>query len=181
MPLGVNLGKNKSSTDAAADYVAGVRTLGPLADYLVVNVSSPNTPGLRDLQGKAELRDLLSKVGAPPPPQPAQITAPALDASHLLAASALLQPVDLPEHREEWDWLSHVAGRTTKMSLSAAAVGCTRALYPSKGLRSSGALPSTCSCKRTASRHTPSGIAGVLPAVCSRPCVKGAFPVFGAV
>ncbi|XP_041256689.1 dihydroorotate dehydrogenase (quinone), mitochondrial isoform X3 [Onychostruthus taczanowskii] len=62
MPLGVNLGKNKSSTDAAADYVAGVRTLGPLADYLVVNVSSPNTPGLRDLQGKAELRDVLSKV-----------------------------------------------------------------------------------------------------------------------
>ncbi|XP_066050391.1 dihydroorotate dehydrogenase (quinone), mitochondrial isoform X1 [Chamaea fasciata] len=62
MPLGVNLGKNKSSADAAADYVAGVRTLGPLADYLVVNVSSPNTPGLRDLQGKAELRDLLSKV-----------------------------------------------------------------------------------------------------------------------
>ena len=63
MPLGVNLGKNKSSTDAAADYVAGVQTLGPLADYLVVNVSSPNTPGLRDLHGKAELRDLLTKVG----------------------------------------------------------------------------------------------------------------------
>ncbi|XP_030313602.1 dihydroorotate dehydrogenase (quinone), mitochondrial isoform X1 [Calypte anna] len=62
MPLGVNLGKNKSSTDAAADYVAGVRTLGPLADYLVVNISSPNTPGLRDLQGKAELQDLLTKV-----------------------------------------------------------------------------------------------------------------------
>ncbi|XP_065601448.1 dihydroorotate dehydrogenase (quinone), mitochondrial [Cyrtonyx montezumae] len=62
MPLGVNLGKNKSSTDAAADYVAGVQALGPLADYLVVNVSSPNTPGLRDLQGKAELRDLLTKV-----------------------------------------------------------------------------------------------------------------------
>ncbi|NXU57134.1 PYRD dehydrogenase, partial [Turnix velox] len=62
MPLGINLGKNKSSTDAAADYVAGVWKLGPLADYLVVNVSSPNTPGLRDLQGKAELRDLLMKV-----------------------------------------------------------------------------------------------------------------------
>ncbi|NWR65245.1 PYRD dehydrogenase, partial [Bucorvus abyssinicus] len=62
MPLGVNLGKNKSSTDAAADYVSGVRTLGPLADYVVVNVSSPNTPGLRDLQGKAELWDLLTKV-----------------------------------------------------------------------------------------------------------------------
>ncbi|NXU93069.1 PYRD dehydrogenase, partial [Xiphorhynchus elegans] len=62
MPLGINLGKNKNSIDAAADYVAGVQTLGPLADYLVVNVSSPNTPGLRDLQGKAELYDLLSKV-----------------------------------------------------------------------------------------------------------------------
>ncbi|NWI64716.1 PYRD dehydrogenase, partial [Todus mexicanus] len=65
MPLGINLGKNKNSADAAADYVAGVRTLGPLADYLVVNVSSPNTPGLRDLQGKAELRELLAKVGDP--------------------------------------------------------------------------------------------------------------------
>lgn len=66
MPLGINLGKNRSSTDAAADYVAGVGTLGPLADYLVVNVSSPNTPGLRHLQGKAELQDLLTKVGDPP-------------------------------------------------------------------------------------------------------------------
>ncbi|XP_065272670.1 LOW QUALITY PROTEIN: dihydroorotate dehydrogenase (quinone), mitochondrial [Emys orbicularis] len=62
MPLGINLGKNKGSADAAADYVDGVRTLGPLADYLVVNVSSPNTPGLRDLQGAAELRRLLAKV-----------------------------------------------------------------------------------------------------------------------
>uniref|UniRef100_A0A8C6Z030 Dihydroorotate dehydrogenase (quinone), mitochondrial n=1 Tax=Nothoprocta perdicaria TaxID=30464 RepID=A0A8C6Z030_NOTPE len=62
MPLGINLGKNRSSVDAAADYVAGVQVLGPLADYLVVNVSSPNTPGLRDLQGRAELRSLLSKV-----------------------------------------------------------------------------------------------------------------------
>lgn len=61
-PLGINLGKNKASTDAAADYAAGVRMLGPLADYVVVNVSSPNTPGLRALQGKAELRLLLAKV-----------------------------------------------------------------------------------------------------------------------
>ena len=49
--------------DAASDYAEGVRVLGPLADYLVVNVSSPNTPGLRSLQGKAELRHLLTKVG----------------------------------------------------------------------------------------------------------------------
>lgn len=63
LPLGVNLGKNKTSVDAAEDYAEGVRVLGPLADYLVVNVSSPNTAGLRSLQGKAELRRLLTKVG----------------------------------------------------------------------------------------------------------------------
>lgn len=63
LPLGINLGKNKLSQDAGADYLEGVRGLGPLADYLVVNVSSPNTPGLRDLQGKAELRQLLHTVG----------------------------------------------------------------------------------------------------------------------
>ncbi|XP_045842865.1 dihydroorotate dehydrogenase (quinone), mitochondrial [Meles meles] len=62
LPLGINLGKNKTSVDAAADYAEGVRVLGPLADYLVVNVSSPNTAGLRSLQGKAELRHLLTKV-----------------------------------------------------------------------------------------------------------------------
>ncbi|XP_066204859.1 dihydroorotate dehydrogenase (quinone), mitochondrial isoform X1 [Saccopteryx leptura] len=62
LPLGINLGKNKTSVDAALDYTEGVRVLGPLADYLVVNVSSPNTAGLRSLQGKAELRHLLTKV-----------------------------------------------------------------------------------------------------------------------
>ncbi|XP_047437621.1 dihydroorotate dehydrogenase (quinone), mitochondrial [Mugil cephalus] len=62
LPLGINLGKNKLSRDAGADYLEGVKALGPLADYLVVNVSSPNTPGLRDLQGKAELRSLLHTV-----------------------------------------------------------------------------------------------------------------------
>lgn len=62
LPLGINLGKNKLSQDAKADYLEGVRALGSLADYLVVNVSSPNTPGLRDLQGKAELHQLLKTV-----------------------------------------------------------------------------------------------------------------------
>lgn len=60
--LGINLGKNKLSTDAAADYVEGVRALGRYADYLVVNVSSPNTPGLRSLQQKEELSHLLRTV-----------------------------------------------------------------------------------------------------------------------
>lgn len=60
--LGVNLGKNKMTEDAAADYVQGVHALGKYADYLVVNVSSPNTPGLRTLQGKSQLRSLLVRV-----------------------------------------------------------------------------------------------------------------------
>jgi dihydroorotate dehydrogenase len=62
--VGVNVGRNKSSTDAIADFVRGARTLGPLADYVTVNVSSPNTPGLRDLQAVAELRPLLEAVRA---------------------------------------------------------------------------------------------------------------------
>ncbi|EEY61590.1 dihydroorotate dehydrogenase, mitochondrial precursor [Phytophthora infestans T30-4] len=60
--LGVNLGKNKLTEDAAADYVQGVHALGKYADYLVVNVSSPNTPGLRTLQGKIQLQKLLEHV-----------------------------------------------------------------------------------------------------------------------
>ncbi len=43
--LGINLGKNKTSLDAIGDYVLGVQKFGALADYLVINVSSPNTPG----------------------------------------------------------------------------------------------------------------------------------------
>lgn len=60
--VGVNLGKNKTSDDALADYVAGVHCFGRLADYLVVNVSSPNTPGLRALQGREPLAALLGGV-----------------------------------------------------------------------------------------------------------------------
>lgn len=60
--LGVNIGKNKTSEDAAADYVQGVHTLSQYADYLVINVSSPNTPGLRKLQGRKQLKDLVKKV-----------------------------------------------------------------------------------------------------------------------
>ncbi|CAI5708750.1 unnamed protein product [Peronospora destructor] len=60
--LGVNLGKNKLTEDAAADYVKGVKGLGKYADYLVVNVSSPNTPGLRTLQSRNQLKNLLVRV-----------------------------------------------------------------------------------------------------------------------
>ncbi|MDP1747883.1 MAG: quinone-dependent dihydroorotate dehydrogenase [Reyranella sp.] len=60
--VGVNVGANKDSTDRAADYVACGVALAPYADYLVCNVSSPNTPGLRNLQGRAQLSGLLKRV-----------------------------------------------------------------------------------------------------------------------
>ncbi|KAI5968642.1 URA9 [Candida margitis] len=59
--LGINLGKNKTG-DEIEDYVKGVSRLGPYADVLVVNVSSPNTPGLRDLQNESKLTNLLTTV-----------------------------------------------------------------------------------------------------------------------
>lgn len=64
IPIGVNIGKSKTTPapQAAAEYAAAARLLGPLAAYLVVNVSSPNTPGLRDLQGVAALRPILTAV-----------------------------------------------------------------------------------------------------------------------
>jgi dihydroorotate dehydrogenase len=60
--VGVNVGANKDSTDRAADYVTCAKAFAPHADYLVCNVSSPNTPGLRNLQGRAQLGDLLKRV-----------------------------------------------------------------------------------------------------------------------
>ncbi len=60
--VGVNVGANKDSTDRAADYVTCAAALAPYADYLVCNVSSPNTPGLRNLQGRQQLGDLLKRV-----------------------------------------------------------------------------------------------------------------------
>lgn len=61
-PVGINIGKNKDSTDDAADYVAGLIKVAPYADYVTVNISSPNTPGLRDLQHGDHLPRLLDKV-----------------------------------------------------------------------------------------------------------------------
>lgn len=73
--VGVNLGANKDSADRVADYAEGVTRMAPAASYLTVNISSPNTPGLRDLQAPQELATLLTKVaearsalpGTPPP------------------------------------------------------------------------------------------------------------------
>jgi dihydroorotate dehydrogenase len=66
LPIGVNIGKNRDTPpeQAPADYLACLRALGPLADYFVVNVSSPNTPGLRDLQRREALAEILALLRA---------------------------------------------------------------------------------------------------------------------
>lgn len=60
--VGVNIGANKESTDRVADYVRLIEMFAPVASYFTVNVSSPNTPGLRSLQESAALDDLLARV-----------------------------------------------------------------------------------------------------------------------
>jgi dihydroorotate dehydrogenase len=60
--LGVNLGANKDSTDRIADYVAGINAFSDVASYFTINISSPNTPGLRNLQSAAELPALLMRL-----------------------------------------------------------------------------------------------------------------------
>ena len=71
MVVGGNLGANKDTEDRAADYVLGLKRLAGRADYFTVNISSPNTPGLRALQGRAALDDLLGRVAeARSGPQP---------------------------------------------------------------------------------------------------------------
>ena len=62
--VGANIGANKDSDDRVADYVTGVRAAAPLASYLTVNISSPNTPGLRALQDRVALADLVAAVVA---------------------------------------------------------------------------------------------------------------------
>ncbi len=67
VPLGINIGANKDSDDRIADYARGTAAMAPLADYLTVNISSPNTPGLRALQDKGALEALLDAVDAAQP------------------------------------------------------------------------------------------------------------------
>jgi dihydroorotate dehydrogenase len=61
-PIGANLGRNRKTGDEIEDYVAGVRALAPLVDYLVVNISSPNTPGLRELQRTSAVERLMARL-----------------------------------------------------------------------------------------------------------------------
>ena len=60
--VGINIGANKDSADRAADYVAGIATFSDIAQYITINISSPNTPGLRGLQSAEELEQLLTQA-----------------------------------------------------------------------------------------------------------------------
>ncbi len=68
--VGVNLGKNRDAEDAAADYASGAAALAGFASYLVINVSSPNTPGLRALQGRKHLTGIVARVREALPSEP---------------------------------------------------------------------------------------------------------------
>ena len=62
--VGVNIGANKDADDRVADYVLGLKVFSAVASYITINISSPNTPGLRNLQGKQDLQRLLEKLNA---------------------------------------------------------------------------------------------------------------------
>ena len=85
--VGINIGANKDSPDRIADYAAGVRAMAGLADYLTVNISSPNTPGLRALQDKGALDELLAAVAE------ARSAGPPL----FLKVAPDLEPVDIDD------------------------------------------------------------------------------------
>ncbi|MDP6705680.1 MAG: quinone-dependent dihydroorotate dehydrogenase [Alphaproteobacteria bacterium] len=100
-PIGVNLGANRDAEDPVEDYVAGIEAVAALADFVTVNISSPNTPGLRDLQGAEQLRRLLGRVMAAREASGRRLPllvklAPDLDDEALAASAAILleAPVD---------------------------------------------------------------------------------------
>lgn len=192
--LGVNLGKNKTSDDAAADYAAGVRELGKFADYVVVNVSSPNTPGLRALQKRDQLSALLRAVQEevaqlPPPKRPLLLKAPFclfcpflpfLPVSACSALAALFCPrsSDGPKPCCGVCMLTHWSGRTVRrggagLSASGSAVPVhTSAAY----IRRVSVLPASRACDTPPSSLRPcrwlrisvQPTARTLPLSCSR-------------
>ena len=86
-PVGVNVGINKTGADPERDYPALTAAVAPYADYVVLNVSSPNTPGLRDLQSEARLRAILDAIAAKVPNRPPLVVkvAPDLDDDALVS------------------------------------------------------------------------------------------------
>jgi dihydroorotate dehydrogenase len=123
--LGINVGANKDSADRIADYVEGVRAMSPHADYLAINISSPNTPGLRQLQDEGALRELLAAVraargGSGPPvflkvapdqgeDEPRQIVRAAIDHqvdALIVGNTTVTRPPLRSRHRQETGGLS---------------------------------------------------------------------------
>jgi dihydroorotate dehydrogenase len=95
--VGVNIGANRDAADRTADYAAGWAAMAPYADYLTINISSPNTPGLRALQTAEALSALLARALPPPPRPPAFVKiAPDLSEGELeaIADVALATGVD---------------------------------------------------------------------------------------
>lgn len=97
--VGANLGANKETEDKAADYVTGLRRLSGRAAYFTVNISSPNTPGLRALQGREALDDLLGRIQEARPADGAPVflkIAPDLSAAEIamIVEAALAHRID---------------------------------------------------------------------------------------
>ncbi len=112
IPVGINLGKSKVTApeDAADDYLTSFRRLLPYGDYFVVNVSSPNTPGLRDLQHPDALRAIFARLRDHDATRPLFVKlAPDLTADQLTALAPLLQP----------DFVSGVIATNTTLDHSA--------------------------------------------------------------
>jgi len=98
--LGVNIGANKDSADFTTDYAKGVARFARIADYLTVNISSPNTPGLRDLQQEDSLKRLLYSVLTVRSKSPVRVPvflkiAPDLDQAGLDAIARVVADTDL--------------------------------------------------------------------------------------
>ncbi|MES2497669.1 MAG: quinone-dependent dihydroorotate dehydrogenase [Pseudomonadota bacterium] len=93
--VGVNIGANKDAADRIADYANGVRVMAGIARYLTVNISSPNTPGLRALQDRGALTELLAAVMAARP-----ATGPGAGVPVFLKVAPDLEPADIDDIAE---------------------------------------------------------------------------------
>ncbi|HEX6197006.1 MAG TPA: quinone-dependent dihydroorotate dehydrogenase [Jiangellaceae bacterium] len=129
--VGVNLGRSKATPDDAAidDYVSSARLVAPYADYLVVNVSSPNTPGLRELQAVESLRPLLTAVrdaarGAAGRPVPLLVKiAPDLSDDEIVAIAVLATELRLDGIVATNTTVSRDGLRSSQQDVAAAGAG----------------------------------------------------------
>ncbi len=146
--VGVNIGKNKDSADAVDDYVHMLKAAAPYADYVAINISSPNTPGLRDLQSKDALNQLLQTLMETRQTLSRRVPlllkiAPDLDQSELegIAATALAYTIDglivsnttiaRPEHLKS-NYASEIGG-LSGAPLFAPSTEALRTLYKMTG------------------------------------------------